>query len=111
MWEMFKRTGKLPDDPYYEDMDPVLKRWLFESWIADKKDQAELAKNHAYLLASFDHPEAVKQMLGEGNVHVSSEEDFEESTRMVREINKKAMALGGEKKEGGRRKRRAALKD
>lgn len=112
MWEMFKRTGKLPDDPFYEEMDPVLKRWLFEQWIGDKKDQAELAKNHAYLLASFDHPEAVKQMLGEGNVHISSDEDFERSTEMVREINRAAELLNDKKKEGGRkRKRRAALKE
>lgn len=94
-------------------MDPVLKRWLFEQWLGDKKDAAELAKNQAYLLASFDHPEAVKQLLGEGNVHQSTDEEFEESTRMVREMNLKALGLlEKQKAEGGRKKRkRAALKE
>jgi hypothetical protein len=59
---------------------------MFENWIGDQKDKAELAKGHAYLLASFDHPEAVKQLLGEGNIHTSTEEEFDESSRMVLEM-------------------------
>lgn len=68
-------------------MDPIQKIWMYENWIADQNEQAELAKNHAYLLGSFWNPEAVKQMLGEGNVHVSTDEEFEESSRMVKEMN------------------------
>lgn len=70
-------------------MDPVQKIWMYENWMADQNEQAELAKNHAYLLASFWNPEAVKQILGEGNVHSSTDEEFEESSRMVKEINDK----------------------
>ena len=94
-------------------MDPVLKRWLFENWIGDKKDDAELAKNHAYLLASFDHPDAVKQLVGEGNVHVSTDEEFEESSRMVREMNMKSMGLEGlqKKDQGVRKRRRRTIKE
>lgn len=69
-------------------MDPVQKMWMFENWQADHNDQAELAKNHAYLLASFWNPEAVKDMIGDNaNVHQSTDEEFEESTRMIKEIN------------------------
>lgn len=67
-------------------MDPVLRRWCYENWVGDQNDKAELAKGHAYLLASFDHPEAVKQLLGEGNIHTSTDEEFEESSRMAREL-------------------------
>lgn len=66
-------------------MDPVLKIWMYENWLADQNDKAELAKNHAYLLASFDHPEEVKKILGDGNVHESTEEDFNESLKIVKE--------------------------
>jgi len=69
-------------------MDPVQKLWMFEHWLADRNDNAELAKNHAYLLASFSHPDAVKQILGQ-NEHKSTDEEFEESTKMVKEINAK----------------------
>jgi hypothetical protein len=72
------------DDPRITDMDPVRKIWMFNNWIADQNDKAELAKNHAYLVASFWDPEAVKQVTGEGNVHESSEEEFEESLEIVK---------------------------
>jgi hypothetical protein len=70
-------------------MDPVQKVWMYENWIADQNDRTDLAKNHAYLLASFSHPETVKQILGEGNVHISTDEEFEQSSKMVLEANKK----------------------
>jgi hypothetical protein len=79
---MYKR---LPDDPFITEMDPVQKRWLFNNWIASQNEQAELAKNHAYLVASFWNPEAVQQIMGDGNVHQSTDEEFEESSKMVRE--------------------------
>jgi len=80
----------LPDDPLIVEMDPVQKHWMFENWLEDIRDSSELAKNHAYLLASFSHPEQVKRMMGEGiETHQSTDEEFEESMRMVGEINSK----------------------
>lgn len=81
---------------------------MFEQWIGDRKDAAELAKNHAYLLASFDHPDAVKQIVGQGNVHMSSDEEFDESSRMVREMNMKSLGLADlqKKDQGAPRKKR-----
>ena len=75
----------LPDDPKITELDPVQKIWMYENWIADQNDDAELAKNHAYLLASFSHPEAVKDLLGE-NTHVSTSEEFEETSNLVRQM-------------------------
>ncbi len=94
------------DDPDILDMDPVQKIWMYENWLADQNDDAELAKNHAYLLASFWNPEAVKQILGDGNVHMSTDEEFEESSRMVRELNMKAMQVQSNKKEESPRRRK-----
>lgn len=69
-------------------MDPFTKMWMFENWVADQIDDAELAKNHAYLLGSFWNPEAVKQLTGtSGGTHVSSEQDLLKSMEMVRESN------------------------
>ena len=82
-------------------MDPVQKIWMFQHWVGDQIDKAELAKNHAYLLASFDHPEEVKKLMGDGDVHMSSDEEFEESSRMVRENTLQALNVddNGAKKE------------
>ena len=84
MWylcsEVFHTT---PDDPRITEMDPVQKMWMYNNWVADQNDRAELAKNHAYLLASFSNPEAVQQILGAGN-HESSDDDYEESMNIVK---------------------------
>ena len=68
-------------------MDPVQKIWMFHNWAQDQKDHAELAKNHAYLLGSFWNPEAVKDLMGDRSGFESSEEDFEESTKLIRDDN------------------------
>lgn len=83
-------------------MDPVQKLWMFQQWIGDQIDNAELAKNHAYLLASFSHPEEVKKLMGDGDVHISSNEEFDESSRMVREANLQSIP---EVKKGKRKRR------
>jgi hypothetical protein len=98
----------LPTDPFITEMDPVLKVWLYEQWIGDHRDDAELAKNHAYLLGSFWNPEAVKQLMND-NVHESTDEEYEESLRMVRDTNIKMLDLGNKKT--GRKRKRRNLKD
>jgi hypothetical protein len=96
---------KLPSDPFIIEMDPVLKLWLYEQWVGDQRDDAELAKNHAYLLGSFTNPEAVQQMLN-SNTHESSDEDFEESLKLVTDF--KMETLPQQQKTPERRRRRKA---
>jgi len=105
---MYKR---LPDDPFITEMDPVQKRWLFNNWIASQNEQAELAKNHAYLVASFWNPEAVQQILGDGNVHQSTDEEFEESSRMVRDQSLQLMKEMQASNTTVRRRRRHVKQD
>lgn len=94
----------LPTDPFITEMDPVLKIYMYEQWLGDHRDEAELAKNHAYLLGSFWNPEAVKQLMND-NVHESTDEEYEESLRMVRDTNLKMIDLDT-KPTGKKRKRR-----
>jgi hypothetical protein len=65
-------------------MDPIKKLWMFYNWVEDQKEKIEITKNHAYLIGSFINPEAVKKLMGEGNTIQSSEEEFEESIKMVK---------------------------
>ena len=110
MWYLCKEIFKCtPDDPRITDMDQVQKIWMFENWLADQEDLAELAKNHAYLLASFSNPEAVKELVGLGNKHVSDDQEFEESSNMVREMNMK-LDLDNLKSKPNRRKRHKIVK-
>ena len=78
--------GVEQDDPKITDMDPVRRLWYQNNWIQDSNDQAELAKNTAYLIASFINPEAVKKIVG-ADTHISTEEEFEETSKMVRDFS------------------------
>lgn len=96
-------------------MEPVLKLWLYQHWLGDQRDNAELAKNHAYLLGSFSNPEAVQKMMND-NVHESSDEDMDESLRMVSEIQDldiilkpEQAAIKNEKSKPARKRKRATL--
>lgn len=88
-------------------MDPVQKFWMYENWLADQNDDAELAKNHAYLVASFWNPEAVKQILGDGNVHESSDDEFEESSQMVKNLTLPKFNLNDNQSKEHRRRSRS----
>jgi hypothetical protein len=66
-------------------MDPVMKLWMFNNWLEDNNENVELFKHHGYLIGSFINPEAVKSLTGAGNTYSVSEEEFEETTKMVRE--------------------------
>jgi len=87
-------------------MDPVQKLWMYENWVADQKQKAELAKNHAYLLASFWNPEAVQNILG-GNSIETTDEEFEESSRIVKEQSLMLQEKEAQKKKRRRRKPKA----
>lgn len=95
------------DDPRITELDPVRKMWMYENWVADQIDKAELAKNHAYLLASFSNPEAVQKILGDDNVHESTEDELNETSKMVRDFNLKALS----QEKPIRRRRRHILKE
>jgi len=97
------------DDPEILDMDPVQKMWMYENWVADQGDNIDLAKNHAYLLASFWNPEAVKKILGDTETFVSTDEEFEESSAMVQQINKVNELK--KKNEVVKKRKRRTLKD
>lgn len=90
-------------------MDPIQRLWLFQNWLADQKEKAELAKNQAYLIGSFSNPEAVKSMF-DGETHISSEEEFEESSRMVlesRNLSQLLQEASSQNQEVKKRKRRS----
>ncbi len=101
MWYLCNKYHRLPDDPFISEMDPVLKIWMYQNWSSDQIDQAELAKNHAYLLASFWNPEAVKQLTKQGNTHESNEEELKESMKMVKSgtLDLSELGLGPPKEE------------
>ncbi len=62
----------------------MMKLWMFEHWLEDHRDDAELIKNHGYLVGSFINPEAVKQLTGAGSTsHKLSDEEFEESYKLI----------------------------
>lgn len=70
-------------------MDPIMKTWMFNSWLEDNNENIDLFKHHGYLIGSFINPEAVKSLTGGDNSYSLSEEEFEETSKMVHETNLK----------------------
>jgi hypothetical protein len=83
-------------------MDPLMKAWMFHSWIQDLNDENKLLEDQGYLIGSFINPELVKKVLGlGGDTYSSSEEDFENTTKMLLDDIKKS--------EKGKRKRKRRI--
>lgn len=77
---------ELPDSPFFENMDPLIKVWLFESWIQKRKQKLKDMKDQGILIGSFTNPEAANKMYKADNPdYISTEEDFEKSSEYVRE--------------------------
>jgi hypothetical protein len=108
LWSLMKMWSCGIDDPRIADMDPVLKIWYYYQWLGDQRDDAELAKNHAYLLGSFTNPEAVQELMGR-NTHESTDEDLEESMKIVQDTD--IRALQAPPPQSRRRRHRAVLKE
>ena len=83
------------------------KLWLFESWFHEQEVQIERMKNQAILTGGFHNPEMANRMIKKDNPDfASTDEDFEDATRYVREqIEQEAQQTS---KRLSRRKRRKA---
>lgn len=90
MWELCKIYRKEPDDPWFENMSPIKKLWMYESWRADLADQHEFARSYSIFTGSFYNMELAQRLISAENPdYKSTEEDFEQTVRMVEESFKK----------------------
>lgn len=105
----------MPDHDWFDNIDPITKLWLYESWQQDLIDQNEFAKNYSIFVGSFSNPKMAQQILSSErpeNNSVSSDEDFEESTNMViRDRERYLKKLGKGKQTRRRMLRRQLLKE
>jgi len=67
-------------------MNPLLYLWMYESWIQDLREDNESKRTYAILTGSFANMELAKKMIDKENpTFQSSDEDFEETYRMIEE--------------------------
>lgn len=74
---MFRR---LPDDNFFENIDPMTKLWMYESWIKDEEEKHKFARDYSVFIGSFYNPEAAKQAMSQENPNYSLSEKEEEET-------------------------------
>lgn len=99
--------GCFPDDPQLENIDPVMRAWMFYNWLEDYSDESKMLENQGILIGSFTNPELAQKILGKDGQQMSStDEEFEETSRMVLEANKKA---DEEKQKTKKRKRKRKI--
>jgi hypothetical protein len=90
LWALSKRFGKNLDDPFFDKMNPYLKRLLFELWINEQNDEMEKLRSFGIFVGSFSNPEAAKQMNQMDNPDFNlSDEEFDQSFNIVLESRSK----------------------
>lgn len=87
-------------------MDPITRMWMFNNWLEDTNDNVELFKHHGYLIGSFFNPEAVKSLTGAGNSYSTSDEEFEETSKMVSEVIREQIEMQAAQKVRKRRRKK-----
>jgi hypothetical protein len=92
-----KLFHKLPDDPFYEDINAYLKIWLYESWLHDQELEAQKLRNQAILIGSFSNLEMAQGMIRQENPNVQAT-DLDETSKKVREQILEANKVGKKKK-------------
>jgi hypothetical protein len=102
---LVKTFRRLPSDPFFEEIPPLEKLWLFESWCYDEEQKTERMKSQAILTGGFYNPEMAQRMIKRENPDfASTDEDFDDASRFVRQQIEQEAQLGRK----GRRKRRKA---
>ena len=92
---------KLPDDSFFEEMDPLMRLWLYESWYHEQELEAEKLKMQAVLIGSFFNPEAARNIIKRDNPDFeTSDEEWE---KLGNEIHEEAVR---DLQKGGRRRKR-----
>jgi hypothetical protein len=97
-----KEFHKLPNDPFYEDIDAYLKVWLYAGWLHDLEMKAESERNQAILIGSFSNLEMAQRMIKAENPDFETT-DFDATSKMVRD---KILEQEEVKAKGKRKKRK-----
>lgn len=81
---MCKIYKKLPDDPFFEEIDPVLKAWMYNSWVQDIQEKMERSKELGLLIGSFTNYDAVRKIIKSENPdHIMTDEEFDELSEKI----------------------------
>lgn len=103
---MFK---KLPDDSFFEEIDPIIRAWMYNSWIQDNQEKMDYAREHGLLIGSFLNYEAVRSIIAADNPdHMMTDEEFDKLSNELLLDDKKEEIKEIPKR---RRKRKLTLKN
>ena len=98
LFEMFVTSGHFPDSEKFENMNPFLRVWLYESWVAKQKREMERDRRLAILIGSFHNPEAAQKMIKRDHPDVKATDDDQVAQAIHEQILREET--------GGRKRRR-----
>lgn len=103
---------KLPDDPFFEEMDPWIRLWFYEGWVHEQELQNKRDRSIAILTGSFYNPEMAQKMVKQDEPDFATT-DEEEAMEFIRKdrARQQAQEEAEESKHLHRRKRRKILRD
>lgn len=101
-----KLFNRLPSDSFFEEMNPFEKLWLYESWVNELEEKAKFNKSLAILTGGFYNPQLAQKMLKDQDPDYSlSDDEFEESWRIVKEGRKNIQPEEDQEEDYPKRKR------
>ncbi len=89
---------------------------MFHNWAENYNDEFELLKKQGYLIASFDHPDAVRKILGVGaQTHASTDEEIDSVMKKIIDDNTKRREeekeTAEQKQQPSKKKRKRKISD
>ncbi len=74
----------MPDDDWFDEINPLLWKYLYESWLYKQERQQEQQESLAILIGSFSNMEMAKKMIKTKNPdHSMTDEDFEKLSEEI----------------------------
>lgn len=99
-----KTYKKLPSDPFFEEMNPWEKVWLYESWLYETEQKIDMNKNLAVLVGSFSNYEMAQQIMKQEDPDYQDLNDDETANKIHEKIVNEEKEIQSSKKK--RKKKR-----
>lgn len=76
----------MPGDPFYDNINPYLKRYLFESWIYKQELEIKKLRSLGLFIGSFSNPEAANNLYKADNPDIESTDSEELANKIHNQI-------------------------
>lgn len=82
--------NKLPDDPWFDELNPFTRVWLYENWMKDIEEKEKFAYNYSVFLGAFSNPAMAEKLREtEKTTYRTDDEQFDKLFENIKELNRR----------------------